>query len=212
MEMVKLDGISASYGKNKVLDNFSISLEVGKAYVIEGANGIGKTTLIKILGLLHKPDKGRIEFLGRELSNKRYIYDRIRKDYIGVISQDFALIFDSTVYENIALALHAIKCKRKEIRQRIMDIAEIMEITHLLNKYPSQLSGGECQKVAIARGLVKKPKLLLADEATSSLDKASKNKFIEIITKYALEGNTVVLVTHESEDDKYEGFCKIKIN
>lgn len=203
MEIIKLNGISVSYGENTVLDNYSLVLETGKLYIVEGPNGIGKTTLMKMLGLMRVPEMGNIEFMGKRLSNRRSVYDKVRKDNIGVISQDFALIYDSTVYENIALALQALKCNSQYIKERIDNIAGIMDITHLLKKYPSQLSGGECQKVAIARGIIKNPKLLLADEATASLDEASKNKFIDFITQYAGEGNTVVLATHENEYIRY---------
>ena len=153
------------------LEQVTLEIKEGEFVAIMGPSGCGKSTLLNILGLLDYPTEGNYYFMEKEVTNyqerKRAL---LRKSHIGFVFQNFNLIEELTIYENIELPLIYVGVDSKDRRQKVDAIMEEMRITHRRNNFPSQLSGGQQQKVAVARAVVAKPRLILADEPTGNLD------------------------------------------
>lgn len=203
--MIELKGITKSFKNNGVttlvLRDIDLYIEKSEFLVITGRSGSGKSTLLNILGTLLKPDEGEILFFEKKVDfNDRKQIDNMRKNDIAFIFQLHHLIPYLTAIENVLLPFCSgfLKVKKHQI-----DMAkEVLNWVGLGDKYyrlPSELSGGEQQRVAIARGLVKNPKLILADEPTGSLDKNTSYTIIELLKKINEKGVTVVMVTHEAD-------------
>ncbi len=206
--MVELEGISKVYrngGETIALKEISLKIEESDFVCIMGPSGSGKTTLLNIIGLLITPSSGVYRFKGRDvgqLSDRER--SRIRNEEIGFIFQAFNLLPDITVIENVELPLVYSKVRKKERRERAMRILEMMKLADKAMKYPDQLSGGEQQRVAIARSLVNSPSLILADEPTGNLDSKNGEMIMEIISWLNREkGVTIVLVTHNEKIASY---------
>jgi len=207
-DMVELEGISKVYrngGETIALKEISLKIEESDFVCIMGPSGSGKTTLLNIIGLLITPSSGVYRFKGRDvgqLSDRER--SRIRNEEIGFIFQAFNLLPDITVIENVELPLVYSKVRKKERRERAMRILEMMKLADKAMKYPDQLSGGEQQRVAIARSLVNSPSLILADEPTGNLDSKNGEMIMEIISWLNREkGVTIVLVTHNEKIASY---------
>jgi len=206
--MVELEGISKVYrngGETIALKEISLKIEESDFVCIMGPSGSGKTTLLNIIGLLITPSSGVYRFKGRDvgqLSDRER--SRIRNEEIGFIFQAFNLLPDITVIENVELPLVYSKVRKKERRERAMRILEMMKLADKAMKYPDQLSGGEQQRVAIARSLVNSPSLILADEPTGNLDSKNGEMIMEIISWLNREkGVTIVLVTYNEKIASY---------
>lgn len=177
----------------------SLTFEVGKGefLAIMGPSGCGKSTLLNIIGLLDSPTSGNYYFDNTDVSgfneNKRTY---LRKGNIGFIFQNFNLIDELTVFENIELPLIAMKVKAQERRKKVEEVMERMQIGHRKNHFPQQLSGGQQQRVAVGRAVITKPKLLLADEPTGNLDSANGEQVMQLLEQLNSEGTTIVMVTH----------------
>jgi len=207
-DMVELEGISKVYrngGETIALKEISLKIEESDFVCIMGPSGSGKTTLLNIIGLLITPSSGVYRFKGRDvgqLSDRER--SRIRNEEIGFIFQAFNLLPDITVIENVELPLVYSKVRKKERRERAMRILEMMKLADKAMKYPDQLSGGEQQRVAIARSLVNSPSLILADEPTGNLDSKNGEMIMEIISWLNREkGVTIVLVTYNEKIASY---------
>lgn len=197
MEILSAKGIYKKYGKDIILNNLFFSVDAQDFVAIMGRSGSGKTTLLNILGLLDQYESGEIHYQGKRLNfNHQKEIARIRKENLAFIVQDFALVYELNVFENIELPLLSLRMSRNKRKQKVYEIAKIMGITHLLEKYPDKLSGGECQKVAICRAIIKNPKILLADEPTGSLDKKSEEQIMDLLRWLNSRGMTIILVTH----------------
>lgn len=204
MEIIQLKNIYKSYGFQNIINDLSLNVYSKELLAIIGDNGAGKSTLLNIISLILPPDSGKIIFYDKEINWKSdRERDQYRREKIGVITQDFALIYDKTVFDNIALSLHALKYPKNKIRSKVEAILDIMEIKHLSNKYPHELSGGESQKTAIARALVKEPEIILADEPTASLDSSSRKEILCLLKKLTHQGMAIVLVSHDKEAVQY---------
>ncbi len=199
--MIKIEKITKIYSgkeyETKAIDDLSLEIEEGEFIAIMGESGSGKSTLLNILGGMDTVISGSFQF-GNELIHK-YIYkeiEKFRKNNIGFVFQNFALMSKYTIYENVEMPLRAkniSKTKRKEIiNQRLLDL----KIDKLAKKLPSQISGGQQQRAAIARALVSGNRMILADEPTGALDHLNTIELMEIFKKIHEEGNTIVLVTH----------------
>lgn len=209
MNLINLQKISKSYKGNNVLDNISLSVAEGEMLSIMGRSGAGKTTLLNIIGLLDNSDSGeyfwgktKIDTKNDDLSSKYRLND------IGFIVQNYALISNKTVFENIALPLQCMKISKKEIVKKVEEIANKTKIIEMLNKYPYQLSGGECQRVAISRALIRNPKLILADEPTGALDENTEKEIIHVLSELSKDGVAVIIVTH---NPNVADICKRKL-
>lgn len=185
----------------QVLKGLNFSIQNQEFVGIMGKSGCGKTTLLKILGLIDKPTKGKIFFFGK---NTEQLWDDeladIRRRKIGFVFQDFYLMDSLTVKENIMLPKVLDKCATKDCMEVSERFAEHFGLTHLLHKYPYELSGGERQRVAISRALVNDPDVILADEPTGNLDSKSGDTVVKALENInASVGKTIIMVTHDPQ-------------
>ena len=189
------------------VDHVSFSMETGEMVAIVGQSGSGKTTLLNLLGGIDKPTSGKVLLDGQDihsLSDEESA--KLRRRKIGYIYQDFKLLPILTAKENILLP--ATLDGKKKLSSEVRALADRLGIGNRLNHLPSQMSGGQRQRVAIARALINQPSILLADEPTGNLDKASAQEILEVLLKLHQEGNTILLVTHE---ESFADLCPRKI-
>lgn len=202
MDLITLKNVSKTYGsRGKIiaLKDFNCRIKQGEFVAIMGKSGSGKSTVLNILSGIDAMQDGAYEFDGQDMSQIRGDkMIRFRRDNIGFVLQHFALIPDYTVYENIALSLRLKRENEKRIKEKVKLIVKELDIESTLYKYPNELSGGEAQRVAIARAIIHKPKLILADEPTGALDEESGKKIMKIFQKIHNQGNTIIMVTHDS--------------
>ena len=209
MEILKVSNICKYYGNRsnltKAIDNISFDVNEGEFVGIMGASGSGKTTLLNCISTIDKVTAGHILINGVDVTMLRgEKLNKFRREDLGFIFQDFNLLDTLTGYENIALALTIQKVKPKEIDKKIKEVSKILNITHVLNKYPYQMSGGEKQRVASARAIITSPKLILADEPTGALDSKSSRMLLEKMEE--LNKNlkaTILMVTHDAFTASY---------
>jgi putative ABC transport system ATP-binding protein len=183
------------------LKNVNLKVEKGDFITVMGPSGCGKTTLLNILGMIDEPDSGSYSLLGQEVTNiseKRKT--DLRKRNIGFVFQNFNLIDELTVWENIELPLVYLGWKKKARAQRVNKLIEQLQISHRKNLFPVQLSGGQQQRVAVARAIVANPPLLLADEPTGNLDSMHGEEVMNLLNDLNKNGTTIVMVTHSQRD------------
>lgn len=186
----------------------SVSLEIGKGESVSvmGHSGSGKSTLLSIIGALNPPTSGTIEIDGIDLYQlSQELRADFRREYLGFVFQQFQLIPYLTAHENIMLPLTTTGRPSKEKRQMAADALERVGLAKKMNRLPSQLSGGEQERVAIARAIVNEPPLILADEPTGSLDTKTGDEIMELFQQLNREGLTVLMVTHNPDNTKYLG-------
>ena len=183
----------------KAVDNISFSVEEGEYIGIMGASGSGKTTILNCISTIDQVTSGNIYIEEQDVTAmKRMDLSRFRRDKLGFIFQDFNLLDTMTAYENIALTLTIQKRKPDEVRMRVAEVAKMLNIENVLNKYPYQLSGGQKQRVAAARALIGNPSIILADEPTGSLDSRAARVMLECFKKMNETMNaTILMVTHD---------------
>lgn len=198
--MILLDKVTKVYPNGyKAIDNLSLKIEAGEFVFLAGNSGAGKTTLLDLMLKEIEPTSGRISINGIQLSRlkKRQVYQYRR--FIGMVFQDFRLFEDFNVYENVAFAQRVVEADPAQIREKVLEVLELVGMKYKKNHLPAQLSGGERQKVAIARAIVNQPVLLLADEPTRNLDRKSAIEIMDLIERVNQKGTTVVVVSHNSE-------------
>jgi putative ABC transport system ATP-binding protein len=197
MDLLELQNISKAYGTLKALQDINLTVKQGEWLAIMGPSGSGKTTMMNIIGCMDKPSTGAVFLDGVNISKES---DRnlttIRRDKIGLIFQQFHLVNYLTALENVMVAqyYHSLP-DEKEAMEALDRVGLAGRAKHL----PSQLSGGEQQRVCIARALINYPKLILADEPTGNLDEANESIVIDIFKKLHAEGSTIIVVTHDPE-------------
>lgn len=198
--MIKFKGVSKLYTTDtKALHNVNLHIKPREFVSIVGQSGTGKTTLVKLLTAEEKPSKGDIYVGGWNISNIKYRDIPILRRQIGVIFQDFKLLPLKTIFENISFALEVCGAPYKKIKKIVPQILKIVGLEDKLDRYPRQLSGGEQQRVAIARSLIHRPKILLADEPTGNLDSINTKEIVDLLVRINELGTTVLLVTHNRE-------------
>lgn len=196
---IKLTNVVKTFGTHTVLDSFSLCVEPGEMIAIQGRSGTGKSTVLNILGLLDSFDKGSYELFGEKdiRPNSHHAQKAIRKD-IGYLFQNFALADTETVEKNLSMALHAVKGSAAQKRDAMSDALAKVGLEGFLKRKVCELSGGEQQRVALARCMVKPGRLLLADEPTGSLDGLTRDGVLDLIKRINHDGKTVVVVTHDT--------------
>lgn len=198
--MIDLENVSKTYSSGvPALSDVTLHIDEGEFVFIVGASGSGKSTLIKLLLKELNPTSGKIHINGKYLGKMRKSKIPFLRRDIGVVFQDFKLFEDRNVYENVAFAQKAIEAPGKRIRQKVL---AMLSMVGLLDKYkmnPKHLSGGEQQRVVIARALINRPAILLADEPTGNLDEANTWEIMKLLENANEQGTTVVVVTHNMD-------------
>ena len=199
--MLELSHVKMRYPASKTyaLNDVSLKIEKGEFVFIVGSSGSGKTTLIKLLLKELDPTSGKIKVADTDYSKlKRKNIPKIRRK-IGVVFQNFRLLKDRTVYENVAFAQRVIETPSRYIRRQVPAMLTLVGLADKYKSFPKQLSGGEQQRVSIARALAGDPSLILADEPTGNLDSNSTKEIMDILKGLHKEGRTVILITHDNE-------------
>ena len=198
--MIKLEHVSKSYSAGiPALNDVSLNIEEGEFVFVVGDSGSGKSTLIKLLLKELEPTEGTITINGRKLNKiRRRQIPKFRRN-IGVVFQDFRLLKDRNIYDNVAFAQKVIGESNRSIKKNVPKLLSMVGLAAKYRSYPRQLSGGEQQRVAIARALINKPKILLADEPTGHLDANNAWEIMKLMEEINEQGTTVVVVTHNLE-------------
>ena len=203
--MIQLNDIKKIFRTEEVetfaLNGVGLEVKEGEFVAIMGPSGCGKSTLLNILGLLDNPTEGTYRLNGRDVSTLREDErTELRKGCIGFVFQSFNLIDELNVYENVELPLLYMGVASKERKQRVMDVLRRVNMSHRSKHFPNQLSGGQQQRAAIARAVISRPKLILADEPTGNLDSKNGLEVMNLLAKLHEEGTTIVMVTHSRHD------------
>ena len=198
-DFLSTENLTVGYDGQPLIREVCLSVQRGRIVTLIGPNGSGKSTIIKLLTGEVVPTSGRVMVNGFSMSR---IADRqlpYMRRTIGVIFQDFRLISDKSVYENVAFAMRVIGAPEKEIQKRVPYVLDLVDLSGREDRYPRELSGGEQQRVAIARALVNSPDMIIADEPTGNLDPARSLEIMLLFQKINELGTTVLIVTHEKE-------------
>lgn len=194
--MIELANVSKAYGGYAALNNVSLKVDRGDMAFITGPSGAGKTTLFKLLYLAEKPDSGTITIAGCNAADVQSAYIPLLRRNIGVVFQDFKLLNNKTVYDNIALTLRIRGFMEREVKERVHSVLKMVNLRHKVDNYPLTLSGGEQQRVTIARSIVGEPTVMLADEPTGNLDEDNEKEIMRIFKQINAKGTTILIATH----------------
>ncbi|HBF38047.1 MAG TPA: ABC transporter [Firmicutes bacterium] len=202
--MINIQGLSKTFntadGKVYALRNINLQITESDIFGVIGFSGAGKSTLIRCLNRLEEPDSGSIWIGNDEITSLNKQQLREARKHIGMIFQHFNLFDSKTVFENIAFPLEVAQFSKRQIRERVEQLLDLVELTEKTNAYPYQLSGGQKQRVGIARALANNPAVLLSDEATSALDPKTTYSILELLKNINQKFNlTIVLITHEMD-------------
>ena len=197
--MILLDRITKKYGDATALDKVSLHIEPGEFVIVVGPSGAGKSTILKLLTREEKPTSGKIVVGGTDYDQLKDSEIPMLRRKIGVVFQDFKLLPQKTVFENVAFALEIIGMNKQEMEYTVPKVLALVNLSDKAKHFPTQLSGGEQQRVAIARAVVRQPKILIADEPTGNLDQKHGWDVIAILEKINKYGTTVLLTTHNQE-------------
>ncbi len=201
--MVLFENVSMTYpgGELRAIDNMSFAIEDGEFVFLVGPSGSGKTSIIKLITGEVMAESGILSVNGFDLRHIRRRKLPLMRRTIGVIFQDFRLIEDMTVYENVAFAMHVVGATNRDIRRRVPYVLDLVGLAGRERRYPREVSGGEKQRVAVARAIVNSPRLLIADEPTGNLDPALSLELMLLMDRINDNemGTTVLVVTHEKE-------------
>lgn len=197
--MLSLIGVSKQYpnGVNALYD-INISVDPGEFLYIIGPTGSGKSTLIKLLDGEQVPSTGEVKVAGFNVGKLRHSKVPYYRRNIGVVFQDFKLLDNKTIFENVAFALEVVNTPRHKLRKRVREVLRLVDLSDKVNSFPSELSGGQQQRVAIARAIANRPKLLICDEPTGNLDPEKASEIIDLLERINNEEDTtIIMVTHD---------------
>lgn len=197
--LVQFYNVSKIYPKGKALDDVSLKIDRGEFVFLMGPSGAGKSTMIKMMFREEEPTRGQIFIAERSLIRmKRQDVPRVRRS-MGVVFQDFKLLESKTVYENVSFAMEVVGAAKREIKQRVPEVLQMVGLQEKHNSFPGELSGGEQQRVGIARALANQPLLLIADEPTGNLDIDTSLEILDLLVDINHKGTTIVVATHDRE-------------
>jgi len=198
--MIEMMNVTKKYNKGiTAINNLSIQIKDGEFVYVVGPSGAGKSTFIKMMYREEKATKGRIRVGKYDLMKIRDRQIPFLRRYVGVVFQDFKLLQNKTVYENVAYAMEVIEKSPREIKRRVQEVLELVNLKHRIDNFPNELSGGEQQRVAIARAIVNTPGILIADEPTGNLDPDTSMEIMDILERINEQGTTIVMATHNSQ-------------
>ncbi len=198
--MIEFQGVTKDYnGNTRALRGVSLQIDDGEFVFLVGPSGSGKSTIMKLISGELRPTSGYVHVNGYELDRIRRREIPYLRRTVGVIFQDFRLIENMTVYENVAFAMRVVGAKRKEIRTRVPYVLKLVGLEGKAHRKPNEISGGEQQRLAIARALVNNPSTIIADEPTGNLDPARSLEIMQLLQEINKLGTTVVVVTHQHE-------------
>lgn len=195
--VINFDNVSVTYDHRPVLDNINFSLGNGEFAYLIGQTGAGKSSFLRLIYRDLVPNSGRVQVADFEvtsISNKEIPYLRRR---LGIVFQDFQLLPDRTVYENVAFSMKVTGAKNNYIKQRVLEVLGMVGLSHKRKSMPEDLSGGEQQRVVIARSLANEPRIMLADEPTGNLDPQASAEIMQLLEKINNRGMAVLMVTHD---------------
>ncbi|HFR3369844.1 TPA: cell division ATP-binding protein FtsE [Streptococcus suis] len=200
MGIIEMKDVSKKYGNGTTaLRGVSVNVEAGEFTYIVGPSGAGKSTFIKLLYREEKLDKGSLKVGKFDLAKiKKRDVPFLRRS-VGVVFQDYKLLPKKTVFENIAYAMEVIGEKPRNIKKRVMEVLDLVGLKHKIRSFPNELSGGEQQRIAIARAIVNNPKVLIADEPTGNLDPENSWEIMNLLERINLQGTTILMATHNSQ-------------
>jgi cell division transport system ATP-binding protein len=194
--MIDLRDVTVSFDGQVVLDRLNLSIKDGEFVYLVGATGAGKSSLLRLLYMDLKPDSGTVSVLDYDsTTTKPQEIPRLRRR-LGIVFQDFKLLEDRDVFENVAFALYVTDTRGSDIKKKVFHSLSDVGVSHKRNQMPHELSGGEQQRVVIARALVNSPSLLLADEPTGNLDPGTSAEIMELLKKINMRGTAVLMGTH----------------
>ncbi len=194
--MIKFKNVSKSFGTIKALENISFEVEKGEFVYITGPSGAGKTTILRLILSELRPDSGEIVMDGADITKLQEDQIPFYRQKIGIIFQDYKILTERTVRENIEVALAVTNVPQEQWAGRVNQVLKLVSLSERADLFPNQLSGGEIQRTAIARALVVNPKLILADEPTGNLDWETADSLMDLLEKINKEGKTVIMATH----------------
>lgn len=196
--MIQFERVSKTYGgASLALDNVSFSVDKGEFLFVVGSSGSGKSTMLKLITREEEASAGRVVVAGCDVGKLRRSELPYYRRSIGVVFQDFRLIPQMTVYDNVAFALRVTNVSTREIKRRVPYVLDLVGLLQKARRLPDQLSGGEQQRVALARAIVNNPSLLIADEPTGNIDPAMSFEIVELLSEINKCGTTIMMVTHE---------------
>ncbi len=199
MAILEVNNVTKSFGKNwTALSRVDFKMTEGEFAFLVGSSGAGKSTLLSLIFMEERPDEGNIVVAGFDsVSIEREEIPKMRRK-IGVVFQDFRLLKEMTAWENVAFALKVTGQPRKYIKKRVLELLAMVGLTHKSKSYPHELSGGEKQRIAVARALANNPVLLLADEPTGNLDPRATDELLELFFEINARGTAVLMATHDT--------------
>ncbi len=196
--MISFKDVCHSYGNGvSTLDHVSFDIQDGEFVFVVGPSGAGKSTMIKLMMGEIKPTSGEVEINNYKISQIRRRHIPHLRRTMGVVFQDFRLIESKTVYENIAFAMRVVGKPESEIRKRVKYVLTLVGLPHKADKYPNELSGGEKQRVTLARAIINAPRMIIADEPTGNVDPVMSREIMEMFSLINAQNITVVIVTHD---------------
>lgn len=197
--MIELKDVTVSFDGQVILDRLNLSIKNGEFVYLVGATGAGKSSLLRLLYMDLKPESGTVSVLDFDSVTTRASEIPHLRRKLGIVFQDFKLLEDRDVFENVAFALYVTNARRSDIKRRVFHALSDVGVSHKRNQMPHELSGGEQQRVVLARALVNTPSILLADEPTGNLDPGASAEIMELIRKINMRGTAVLMATHNYE-------------
>ena len=196
--IIQIKNLSKNYNsKTRVLKNLNFNFKAGKTYSLTGPSGSGKSTLLNLISLIDKPSSGSIKIDNTNINfSSNNTNDKIRSNKIGIVYQDKNLLSDFTILENVYLARLAINGNKNKALHEAKYLLEKVGLVKRINHFPSQISGGEAQRVAISRALINSPKIILADEPTGSLDTKNAKLIFKLLLQHKINNRTIIFATH----------------
>lgn len=198
--MIEFKNVSKKYGTGTLaVDNANFTIEKGEFAFLIGNSGCGKSTIIKMMLKEEEPSAGNIFINGRDITKIKPSKVPYLRRSMGIVFQDFRLLPDKTVYENVAFAMYVVRASQKHIKRQVPMVLSLVGLSQKAKMYPNELSGGEQQRVALARAIVNNPSMLIADEPTGNLDPNTAWDIMELLNDINLRGTTVVVATHAKD-------------